>query len=214
MRILVVDDHPVFRRGLIEALGDDASLVVCAEAADISGALDAAVRHRPDVAIVDLSLGGESGLALIPRLVATGVGVRILVMSAHDERVHADRAMQAGALGYVMKDGAIREVIAAVHRVARGRPSVSPEVAERLLLGLGNGRASKARSPLDRLSNREREILTLMGEGRSTRQIAVMLGISGKTVETHCAHIKAKLGLRNGRELMRTAVMWFEHDLV
>jgi DNA-binding NarL/FixJ family response regulator len=210
VRVVVVDDHPLFRRGLADVLRDEPDMTVSGEVGTIADALEAIAMHSPDVAVVDLSLGGENGLNLVSQLVTTHPGVRVLVLSASDERLHADRALKAGALGYIMKNEAATELIVAVRRVAAGKSYVSPETADRILLALGGSQRKTARSPLDRLSNRERHVLTLMGQGVTTRAIARQLSLSVKTVEAHYAHIKEKLGIRNGRELMRAAVKFSE----
>ncbi len=212
--VFVVDDHPLFRRGLVDALEEQHDLRVIGQAATAAEAARAIPAEHPDVAIVDLSLGAESGLDLVSTLTRPGNEVRVLVVSAHDEVVHAARAFRAGALGYIMKDKPVADLIAAVRRVAKGRPYVSEDAADRLLSGMSSsGRAAQG-SALDRLSDRERQVLTLMGHGRSTREIAEQLTLSIKTVESHYAHIKDKLGIRSGRELMRVAVTWVEHDTV
>jgi DNA-binding NarL/FixJ family response regulator len=207
--VVIVDDHPLFRQGLLEAARAEPTIHVCAEAATIASALSAVAVHQPDVAIVDLTLGNESGFDLIAALGRAHPNVRVLVLSGHDERGHADRSLKAGALGYIMKDKAANELLGAVHRVAEGKSYVSPETAERILTTLGSVRTA-GQSPLDRLSNRERHVLALMGRGVTTRDIATQLDLSVKTVESHYAHIKEKLGVRTARELMRLAVMWAE----
>ncbi len=214
VRVLIVDDHPVFRRGLVELINEAPDLTVCAEAETAAGALAAAKTRQPDVAMVDLSLGHESGLDLIASLVASQPDVRVLVVSGHDERVYADRALTAGALGYVMKDQPAEELLTAVRRVASGKPYVSVDTADRILSTMGTSRRTAVRSPVDRLSNRERHVLTLVGRGLATREVAAQLQLSIKTVESHLAHIKQKLGVRNSRELMRIAVTWIERDTV
>jgi DNA-binding NarL/FixJ family response regulator len=211
VRIVVVDDHPIVRRGLVEAINDEPGLTVCAEAATCQQALAMVAAHRPHVAIVDLSLGNESGLDLVETLSKGQPPIRVLVLSGHDERLYADRALQAGALGYVMKDQAAGDLIEAIHRVAVGKAYVSPETAERILTTLGTSRrAVEDRPAIDRLSNRERHVLTLIGRGLTTREIATQLSLSIKTIESHCAHIKAKLGLRHARDLTRAAVTWVD----
>jgi DNA-binding NarL/FixJ family response regulator len=210
LRVLVVDDHPLFRKGLLDVLAEAPGVSVCGEAATVAEALAATAACQPDVAIVDLSLGDESGLDLVSTLARIEPAVRVLVISGHDERVHADRALKAGALGYIMKDKSAAEMIAAVRRVGAGRSYVSAETAERILMTLGSGQRRALRSPLEALSDREQQVLTLMGRGVSTRDIAAQLQLSVKTVESHYAHIKDKLGLRNSRELMRVAVTFSE----
>lgn len=214
LQVLVVDDHPVFRRGLVDALGEHADLHVCAEAATTAAALGAVESHEPDVALVDLSLGSESGLDLVSTLAERHPRVRVLVLSGHDEALHADRALKAGALGYVMKDKPIGELVSAVRRVGSGKPYVSEETADRILSGLGGPRRPPSASCLERLSDRERRVLSLLGRGLATREIADQLDLSVKTVESHFAHIKHKLGVQNGRELMRVAVKWTDDNAV
>jgi DNA-binding NarL/FixJ family response regulator len=213
-RVVVVDDHPLVRRGLVEVLRDDPTITVCGEVGTIADFMATVSSNPPDVAIIDLSLGDESGLDLISVLTQQHPNVRVLVLSGHDERIHADRALRAGALGYIMKDKAAADLIAAVHQVAAGKASLSPETTDRLLATLTRSERHAVRSPLDRLSNRERQVLTLTGQGFATRAIAKELGLSVKTVESHRAHIKDKLGLHNSRELMRVAVMWAETEHV
>ena len=213
IRVVVVDDHPLFRKGLIEAVNEEPGLGVCGEASTIASAMAVIGAESPDVALVDLSLGDESGLDLIAALAMTHPDVRLLVLSGHDERIYADRALKAGALGYIMKDKAAGELLTAIRRVAAGKSYVSAETADRILTTLGGGRRRPAsESPLDRLSDRERQVLTLMGRGVATRDIAVQLDLSVKTVESHYAHIKEKLGVRTARELMRVAVTWADAD--
>ena len=205
IRVLVVDDHPIFRTGLVDVINDEPDMRVCAEAATIDAARAAVEQHHPHVAIIDLVLGNDSGLDLVAELKSTSPSVALLVLSGHDERLHAVRALRAGALGYVMKDQAAKDLIVAVRRVVSGKTSVSPEATDRILQSLG-GSVQTATSPFERLSERERHVLTLIGRGLSTREVAAQLSISVKTVESHCAHIKEKLGLRNARELTRLAV--------
>jgi DNA-binding NarL/FixJ family response regulator len=211
VRVLVVDDHPLVRRGLAEVLNEAPGLAVCGEAGTTTEALAAAAAAQPDVAIVDLTLGTDSGLDLVSGLRAAHPGLRVLMLSAHEEWLYAERALKAGALGYLMKDRGATELIAAVRRVAEGKPYVSQETAERILSALGAPTpAAGSPSLVERLSDRERHVLMLAGRGMSTREIAGQLDLSVKTVESHYAHIKAKLGLRNGRELLRVAVSLVE----
>lgn len=208
VRVLIVDDHPVFRRGLSDILATEPGIEVCGEAESVDTARQAIAAKSPDVAVVDLALGDEDGLDLVSTVARSHPDVRVLVLSGHDERLHAGRALKAGALGYVMKDATIGQMIDAIRRVASGKPFVSPDIAERILSGLGGSRHRSDQSPLERLTDRERRVLTLMGRGIATREIAAQLRLSVKTVESHYAHIKEKLGARNGRELMRVAVRW------
>jgi DNA-binding NarL/FixJ family response regulator len=209
VRIVVVDDHPIVRRGLVEAINDEPGLRVCGEAATASEALAVVAAEQPRVAIVDLALGHDSGLDLVTTITRAHPAVQVLVLSGHDEKLYADRALKAGALGYVEKDQPADALIAAIRRVALGKAYVSPDTAERILTTLGSSRRDAGdRAPFERLSNRERHVLTLIGRGLATREIAAQLGLSIKTIESHCAHIKAKLGLRHARDLTRAAVTW------
>lgn len=208
VRVLIVDDHPIFRKGLADLINDEPGMVVCDEAATGAAALDAVAAHRPDVAVVDLSLGAENGLDLVAALAKLHPPVRVLVLSGHDERLYAERALKAGALGYIMKVQAETELVTALRRVTGGQSYVSPDVAERILSGLGGKRSGTEKASIDRLSDRERHVLTLIGHARSTREIAEQLDVSVKTVETHYGRIKQKLGMKSGRELIRFAVNW------
>jgi DNA-binding NarL/FixJ family response regulator len=209
VRILVVDDHPIMRKGLVDCFNGAPGLTVCGEGGTVADGLAAASSGQPHVAVIDLSLGTENGLDLVAALAARHPGVRVLVLSGHEEQLYADRALKAGALGYIMKDQAPTELIAAVRRVASGKSYVSPDTADRILSMLGSSRRTNdARMPVDRLSDRERHVLTLLGKGLGTREIAEQLKLSVKTIESHYAHLKEKLGARNGRELMRLAVGW------
>lgn len=208
VRILVVDDHPIVRKGLVDLFDETPGLTVVGAVGAAAPALALVAEHPCDVAVVDLSLGAESGLDLVTALIARVPGVRVLMLSGFDEHLYAERALKAGALGYIMKDCAAAELIAAVRRVASGRPYVSAGTAERILAAMGGSRRSASESPLDRLSNRERHVFTLLGQGFATREIAAQLGLSVKTIESHYAHLKEKLGARHGRELTRLAVAW------
>ena len=203
-RVVIVDAHPLVRRGTAAVLRD-AAMDVRGEAATSVDALACIARERPDVAIVDVIIGRESGLDLVAAIRKAHPEVRVLVLSGHDEHLYADRALRAGALGYVAHDRAVQDLAAAVSTVAAGRPYVSAATAEHILSTMGphppGGHGAD-------LSDRERHVLTLVGRGLSTREIAEALHLSVKTVETHYAHIKGKLGLRTVRELVRFAATW------
>jgi len=208
LRVLVVDDHPIVRKGLVDLYNGAPGLSVCADTGTIADSLQALTSSQPHVAVIDLSLGKESGLDLVAAVAERYPDVRVLVLSGLDEDLYANRALEAGALGYIMKDQAPAELIAAVRRVAAGKPYVSADAAERILSMVGARRKRMAAAPLERLSNREQHVLTLIGKGLATREIAEQLKLSVKTIESHYAHLKEKLGARNGRELMRLAVGW------
>ena len=205
-RALVVDDHPLFRRGLVGLLQDSGIVDVVAEA---DNARDAKLRvdeHELDVVICDLSLPDISGLSLISDVRAGGYQGALLVLSMRDELMFAPRALRAGADGYLDKSASPDEIIDAVRRVLQGERVLSAEQAERLKARSdGTGVPD---SPGTRLSNRELEVFELTGRGQGTREVAEGLGISIKTVETHKANIRSKLGLADASELMRAAVAW------
>ncbi len=211
-KILIVDDHPLMRKGLALSLNAEIDLTVCGQAASAEEALDALEELDPDLAIVDISLPGMSGLELIKHMQALRPEIRTLVVSRHDEALYAERAIRAGARGYVMKLEAGERIVKAVRRVLGGGIYVSEEINERLLLGLAAGRPKMAESPLELLSDRELEVFELTGRGRGTREIAERLYLSVKTVESYRARIKDKLNLKTAAELMQHAVQWVEGE--
>jgi DNA-binding NarL/FixJ family response regulator len=208
--VLIVDDHPLVRSGLKQLIDEEPDLQTVGEAGTPTRALDIVRTVRPDVVIVDLALGAESGLELVRTVAAVHPNIRILVLSMHDEMLFAERALRAGAHGYIMKDEAVREVVNAVRRVAAGKTYVSDRLSERLLAGLAGRRAptSTETPALERLTDRERDVFELIARGLSTREMATQLGVSVKTIESHRMHIQDKLGLRNAHELLRFAVIW------
>lgn len=211
-KILIVDDHPLMRKGLALSLNAETDLAVCGQVASAEEALTALEELEPDIAIVDISLPGMSGLELIKHIQALRPEVRTLVVSRHDEALYAERAIRAGARGYVMKLEAGDMIVKAVRRVLRGGIYVSEEINERLLLGLAAGRQQLAASPLEVLSDRELEVFEMTGRGLGTREIAEQLHLSVKTVESYRARIKDKLSLRTAAELMQHAVQWVEGE--
>lgn len=210
--ILIVDDHPLMRKGLAMTLGNDPELEVVAQAANAEEALDALEKTRPDVAAVDISLPGMSGLELIKHMLALRPDLKVLVVSRHDEALYAERAIRAGARGYVMKLEAAEVMLKAIRRVLAGGIYVSEEINERLLLGIASGREIKIKSPLEELSDRELEVFELTGRGLGTREISEKLHLSIKTVESYRARIKNKLNLNSATELMQQAVQWVEGE--
>jgi DNA-binding NarL/FixJ family response regulator len=209
LRIVIVDDHPIVRKGLTELINHEPGMVVCGESDTADGGLARIREDRPAIAIVDLSLGMDSGLQLVKTLNALLPDVKILILSMHDETLHAERALAAGASGYIMKHAAMQNLIGAIRCVASGKTYVSPEMSERIVARMtGRRDMSDATAPFERLTDREREVFTLIGRGLGTRDIARQLAVSVKTVETHQARIKEKLGLTHVRELARAAVNW------
>ncbi|MDX1547061.1 MAG: response regulator transcription factor [Rhodothermales bacterium] len=211
-KILIVDDHPLMRKGLAMTLDAEPDIHVVAQVADAEEVLSKLDELGPDLAIVDISLPGMSGLELIKHLQALRPDLRTLIVSRHDEALYAERALRAGARGYVMKLEAGEKIVQAVRRVLAGGIYVSDEINERLLLGLAAGRQELAQSPLEVLSDRELEVFELTGRGLGTRDIAERLHLSVKTVESYRARIKEKLNLKTAAELMQHAVQWVEGE--
>lgn len=208
-RVLLVDDHPIVRRGVAELIGDEMDLEVCGEADSVSAALELLRTVDPDVVVVDLTLSDAGGLGLIRDMRRWKKDLVVLVLSMHDEILHAERALRAGASGYVMKHQATDRIVDAIRRVLQGEIYLSDRMKERILHRmLGDREGLQADSPLDSLTDRELEIFQLIGRGLSTREMAERLCLSVKTVETHLDHIKSKLGLESGRELLRFSMSW------
>jgi len=209
LRIAIVDDHPIVRKGLRELINREPGMTVCCECDTAAAGLERIRADHPDVAIVDLSLGLDSGLQLVKTLNASLPEVRVLILSMHEETLHAERALAAGAHGYIMKQAAMQQLIGAIRCVASGKTYVSPAVSEQIVARVtGRSAVRDDRGPFERLTDREREVFSLIGRGLDTRGIARQLGLSVKTVETHQARIKEKLGLPNGHALIRAAVTW------
>ncbi len=211
-KVLVVDDHPLMRKGLVMSLQAEPDLIVCGQASNAEEGLGLVEQEAPDLVIVDISLPGMSGLELIKHMHAIRPSILTLVVSRHDEALYAERAIRAGARGYVMKLEAGEVMMKAVRRVLNGGIYISDEINERLLLGLASGQEVLAQSPLDVLSDRELEVFELTGRGYGTRDIAERLHLSVKTVESYRARIKNKLNLSSAAELMQHAVQWVEGE--
>ena len=209
-RVYLVDDHPLVRESLASLIQRQSDLSVCGEADNPAAALSGIAATQPDVAIVDLSLGERTGLDLIRDLKTTHPRVAVLVLSMHDEQLYAERALRAGARGYIMKREATRNVILAIRRVREGKIVVSEAVAESLAARLVGGVSGGPDSPVASLSDRELEVFRLVGEGRTTRQIADTLHLSVKTVQAYYARIKEKLGAGSANEMLREAIRWIE----
>jgi DNA-binding NarL/FixJ family response regulator len=207
-RILVVDDHPIVRQGLALMINREPDLVVCAEAEEAMGAMHALSSARPDALIVDISLNGPDGLDLLKNIRTTHPTLPVLILSMHDESIYAERALRAGANGYIMKQEATENVLVAVRRILNGEIYVSTRIANQMLKHYITGARTLRNSSIADLSDRELEVFRLIGEGHGTRQIAEELHISVKTVESYQAHIKEKLSLRSSRELMQHAIQW------
>ena len=212
VRILIVDDHPIVREGLSSIINLEADLVVCGEAGDGESALDAIEDSKPDLVLLDLSLPAISGFELIRRIKKRKARLPILVVSMHDEIFNAERALRAGAVGYLMKAEATEHVILAIRRVLGGDVYVSEKMVSRMISRLVAGDVTAEASPVERLSDREFEVFELIGRGDATRRIAEELHLSVKTIETHRANIKHKLGLKDATELLIYAINWKASD--
>ncbi len=206
--IVIVDDHPLFRKGLQELIQSDGAFVVCGEAGNAVEAMGVIRKLNPDLAIVDLSLPGANGIELIKNVRAEFPKLPILVLSMHDESLYALRALRAGAEGYVMKHEAMANVLQAIREVFDGRPYLSPAMAAQVITKFAHRQDEGEADAVERLSDRELEILELIGKGKDIREIAKLLHLSPKTVETHRSHIKDKLDLKNSREVARFALQW------
>src|SRR6476646_11075921 len=207
-RIVIVDDHPLFRKGLEQLIHSEDGFAVCGEADNAAEAMDVIRKLNPDLAIVDLSLPGANGIELIKNIRAEFSKLPVLVLSMHDESLYAVRALRAGADGYVMKHEAMANVIQAIREIFNGHPYLSPAMAAQVITKFAHRQAEGETDAVERLSDRELEILELIGKGNDVRQIAKLLNLSPKTVETHRAHIKYKLDLKNSREGARFALQW------
>jgi DNA-binding NarL/FixJ family response regulator len=208
-RVLIVDDHPVVREGLALLISTQPDLEVCGEADDVGSACRLLDEGRPDVVVVDISLPGGGGLELIKRIRAQRPSIRMLVSSIHEEGAYAERALRAGALGYVNKREATRTLLDAIRRVRDGHIYLSQRMTDRLLSrAVARGEPAIAGSPVDSLSDRELDVFESIGRGESTSEIAARLHLSSKTVETYRERIRKKLGLGPGGELTRRAMEW------
>jgi DNA-binding NarL/FixJ family response regulator len=207
-RVFIVDDHPLVREGLANLINAQNDLVACGEAGDSARAIAGIVKARPHVALIDISLKNESGLELVKHLASQFPQVALIVLSMHDETLYAERALRAGARGYVMKREASKSVLASIRRVLEGGVYVSERVGNRLTVKAAAPREASDSSPIERLSDRELEIFRLLGQGRTTSQIAGDLNLSLKTVQAYCARAKEKFGVTSLTELLRAAIRW------
>lgn len=213
IRVLIVEDHPIFRMGLKELINAQKDMEVCAEADDVSAAKQAVETYRPDMIILDLALKSSSGIELIKELGAQKQNLPILVLSMHDESVHAERCLSAGAKGYIMKQEATVSVIKAIRYILGGHCYVSERIMTRLLNRIRRPDEPFASSPVGNLTDREFEIFQLIGKGHSPSKIARQLHLSVKTIGAHKERIKEKLNITDGGELIRFAVLLSESGL-
>jgi DNA-binding NarL/FixJ family response regulator len=211
-RVIIVDDHPIFRMGMAELLNQEDDFVVCGLAEDIAGARKAIQQHNPDLAIIDITLAGENGLDLVKELSGGKNGLPILVLSMHDEQVWAERAIRAGARGYMMKKEASEKVIFALRNILGGKIHVSANVMERLLDRFQLKPDASTAPTVDLLTDRELEVFRLIGTGLSTREIAERMKLGVKTIGTYRDRVKQKLGIKTSADLIRRAVLWTEQE--
>lgn len=207
-RVMLVEDHPVMRHGLATLINDEPDMEVCVGAASAEETMRLLPEAKPDVVIVDISLGQDSGLDLIKRLHAERPGLTMLALSMHDEALYAERALRAGARGYIMKNEAMDRVMTAVRRVLAGEVYISEKMASRMVHKFIGGATPGPLSPVESLSTREFEVFNMIAQSMGPSKIAQTLGVSVKTIETHREHIKEKLGIKNGPELTRFAIQW------
>lgn len=213
IKVLLVDDHPILRKGLGQLINNETDMTVCGEAEDSPKAFELVGTLSPDVMVVDISLKGGNGIELIKNVKARYPDLPILVLSMHDESLYAERALRAGSLGYIMKEEAIEQVIVAIRRVINGDIFLSDKMKSRMLQQLATGgRAKGVSNPIENLTDRELEVFRMIGEGRSTRQIAGELHLSVRTVEAYREYIKGKLNLKNSTELVQHAFHWVHHE--
>ena len=206
--VFVVDDHPLLRQGLALLINQQQDLEVCGEAEEAQAAMQAIAKEVPDILIVDISLNGPDGLDLLKNIRASYPDLPVLILSMHDEAIYAERALRARANGYIMKHEATEKVLVAVRRILNGEVYLSDRMANKMLQQYIGGTPAAIQSRISALSDRELEVFCLIGEGRGTREIADELHLSIKTVETYQAHIKEKLSLHSGRELIQHAIQW------
>jgi DNA-binding NarL/FixJ family response regulator len=213
-RILIVEDHPLFREGLRQMIDRNPALTVCGQVADASSAMRAVGDLKPDLVLVDISLEGSNGIDLIKNLKASHEELPILVISMHDESLYAERALNAGALGYVMKNEPARIVKSAIFKVLGGDIFLSEKMSTSVLAKLMRRKPERPVSPVESLSDRELEVFQMMGEGKPTRQIAEELNLTIPTIHSFRNRIKEKLQLKNSSELMLHAMQWTREHLV
>jgi DNA-binding NarL/FixJ family response regulator len=206
--VLVVDDHPLMRQGLAMLINQQQDMQVCGEAEEAHAAMQAIAQRRPDIVILDISLNGPDGLEVLKDIRASDPDLPVLILSMHDEAIYAERALRARANGYIMKQEATEKVLVAVRRILNGDLYLSDRVSTKMLHQFIGGGPAMIQSRISSLSDRELEVFRMIGEGRATREIAEELHLSIKTVETYQAHIKEKLALRSGRELIQHAIQW------
>lgn len=210
-KVLIVDDHPILRKGLAMLINQEPDLVVIAEADNAQKALEMIEKHKPDMLIVDISLPGIDGIELIKTVKLRYRNLPSLVVSMHDECLFAERALRAGARGYIMKQEALERVLVAIRRILAGEIFVSDKITTNMLEKLVSIDGKATNSAVDLLSNRELTVFRMIGQGIKTSQIAEKLHLSVKTIESYRSHIKEKLKLNDGTDLLKYAIQWVQN---
>jgi len=211
-RIIIVDDHPIVRFGIRALLESELDFEICAEAESAGQAITAMEDTNPDLMVIDISIKGTDGLELTKAIRALNETIPILIVSMHEESIYAERALRAGANGYIMKEHMAEKIVEGMRRILKGDIFVSEEIKYRVLFSLRGAKGVVSKAPIDCLSDRELEVFRNIGEGIGTRNIAEKLHLSIKTIETYRSHIKEKLNLDTAPELVRYAVQWVENN--
>ncbi len=212
--VFIVDDHPIVRQGLVQLISQETGFMVSGDAGDVAGVLESIAKCKPDIVIVDLSLGHSSGIRLIEDISRFDPALPVLVLSMHDESLYAERCLRAGARGYVMKKEPPEKLMLALNKMVSGDIYISEKLGAKLLHTLISRKPGGSASPVESLSNRELEVFQLIGQGLKTRKVAEQLGLSVKTIETYIEHIKKKMHLNDSRDLFLRAVKWLMQDNV
>jgi len=211
-RILIVDDHPMMREGLAQLIAQQPDMMVCGEAGEAGDALEKVRQLKPNLVLADITLPGRNGLELIKDIQALEGGVLVLVISMHDESFYAERVLRAGGRGYVMKQEGGKRILEAIRHVSSGQIFVSEKMSARILEVFSGHRPAEGRAALESLTDREFEVFQLIGQGMGTKELAVELHLSPKTIQVHRANIKVKLQVHSMAELIRHAVRWVESE--
>lgn len=208
LKVLLVDDHPITRQGMKALVNQQPNLEVCGEADNAAYAIELVGRLQPDLAVVDIALKTTNGIELTKNIKVHAPNLPVLIVSMHDEGLYAERALRAGAMGYLMKQEASEKIIAAIQRLLQGEIYLSDKIKEKMLHRFVNKKGEGMVFSIDTLSDREMEVFQLIGNGYSTRQIAQKLNLSSKTIDSYREHLKLKLNLESGAELVRHAIQW------
>jgi len=212
VKILIVEDHEIFRLGIKELINHEPDLAVCAEAEDVDTARALINAFQPDMVIIDITLKKSNGMDLIKEINSYHKTMKMLVLSMHDELLYAERSLQAGAQGYIMKQETSKSIVKAIRHILQGNIYVSDNIMSNLLNRVRTGQDTFEKSPVENLSDRELEVLRMIGQGRSTGEIADEMNLSVRTISTYRERIKEKLQLKNSAELVRYAVHWVEDN--